>query len=274
MKITVLVDDLTKDCKFDKKHGLSFYIESKNKKILFDLGPNDTFIKNAKKMNIDLNDVDIVIISHGHRDHGGGLEDFLKINSKAKIYINRFAFNDYYTDILKKIKHNISLNKKFKWHERVILINGLYKVDNDIYLYNKIRGKELIPSTNNNLYRKRKEKYVADNFQHEQNLLINEDSKHYVFVGCGHRGIINILNEGEKVAKDNIDYLFGGFHLYDYRNKKYESDEFINSISKRLNEKTTICYCCHCTGEEAYKKIKNIVKDKINYIKAGDVVEK
>ena len=94
MKVTVLVDDLARECKYEKRHGLCLYIETESKKILFDLGPNDTFIRNAKRMDIDLKEVDTVVISHGHRDHGGGLESFLNINNKAKIYVNRFAFND------------------------------------------------------------------------------------------------------------------------------------------------------------------------------------
>jgi 7,8-dihydropterin-6-yl-methyl-4-(beta-D-ribofuranosyl)aminobenzene 5'-phosphate synthase len=53
--------------------GLSFYIEDDQQKILFDLGLNDTFLKNAKQLNIGLNDLDYVVVSHGHDDHIGGL---------------------------------------------------------------------------------------------------------------------------------------------------------------------------------------------------------
>ena len=130
MKVTVLVDDLARECKYEKRHGLCLYIETESKKILFDLGPNDTFIRNAKRMDIDLKEVDTVVISHGHRDHGGGLESFLNINNKAKIYVNRFAFNDYYLRMFGNIKHNIGLNKDYKWNDRVVLVNGLYKVEN------------------------------------------------------------------------------------------------------------------------------------------------
>lgn len=63
-----------------------------NHSILFDLGLDDTLIKNAKKLNINIEEVDIVIISHSV-----GLEAFFKYNDKAKIYVNKDAFEKYYT---------------------------------------------------------------------------------------------------------------------------------------------------------------------------------
>ena len=84
MKIISLLEN-TSNTNLKPKHGLCLYIETLKHKILFDLGPDETYIKNAKLKKIDLEEIDIVIISHGHIDHGGGLKSFLKINSKAKI---------------------------------------------------------------------------------------------------------------------------------------------------------------------------------------------
>ena len=82
MKITALVENTAKE-KLKAKHGLSLYIETKKHKILFDLGPDDTLFENARVCGIDLSKVDIVIISHGHMDHGGALSKFLAINKEA-----------------------------------------------------------------------------------------------------------------------------------------------------------------------------------------------
>ena len=74
MKITVLVDNKSGRCPGD--HGLSFLIEN-SEKILFDTGASDLFLKNAKMLDIDINDIDFIVLSHGHWDHGNGLK-FIK----------------------------------------------------------------------------------------------------------------------------------------------------------------------------------------------------
>ena len=78
MVATILVENSTISKDYINKHGLCIHLKTEKHNILFDLGPDDTFIKNAKRLNISIEDIDIVIISHGHKDHGGGLEAFLK----------------------------------------------------------------------------------------------------------------------------------------------------------------------------------------------------
>lgn len=106
MKFVTLVEDTTK-CELGAEHGLSIYAETEKHKLLFDVGTTDLFIKNAKALGIDLSQVDTVVISHGHNDHGGGLDAFLAINDHAVIYLQEKAFNDHYT--AKKTGRNISV---------------------------------------------------------------------------------------------------------------------------------------------------------------------
>lgn len=67
MKIISLVENTTKSG-LQTRHGLSLYIKTRTHTILFDLGPDNTLFENAKKRDIDLSKVDIVVISHGHID--------------------------------------------------------------------------------------------------------------------------------------------------------------------------------------------------------------
>ena len=98
MKITVLAENSV--CKSNSlnvkaENGLSLFIEFDERKILFDTGQSDLFIHNARKMGIDLSQVDYLVISHGHFDHGGGLKHFLKINKKAKVFLHINAAKNF-----------------------------------------------------------------------------------------------------------------------------------------------------------------------------------
>ena len=96
MILKVLTENTAVSDEFLYEHGLSFYIETEKHRILFDMGQSDAFIKNAETMGVDLSLVDIAVLSHGHYDHGGGLDAFLDENSCGKVYINKNAFKDYY----------------------------------------------------------------------------------------------------------------------------------------------------------------------------------
>ena len=130
MIITALLENETVSSQYEKKHGLSLYVKTQEHNILFDLGPDETFIKNAEKMNIDLKEVNIVVISHGHNDHGGGLKAFLEYNDKAKIYIRKSAFNPHYTTPLLWTKINIGLDNELMDNERIIFTDALSRDSN------------------------------------------------------------------------------------------------------------------------------------------------
>ena len=97
MKIISLVDNISNKKGIGCEHGLSLYIETKEKKILFDTGASDLFLENAQKLGVDINDIDYAVLSHGHYDHGGGLKRFLEVNSTAEVIMKREAFEKYYT---------------------------------------------------------------------------------------------------------------------------------------------------------------------------------
>ena len=82
----------------EPEHGVSLYIETGNGlKVLFDTGQSDLFARNAARLGIDLREVDLAVISHGHYDHGGGLNEFLRINTKAPVYIRESALGEHYS---------------------------------------------------------------------------------------------------------------------------------------------------------------------------------
>ncbi len=86
MKLTILVDNNTYiDQYYLGEPGVSYFIEDCGIRILFDTGYSDVYVRNAKKMGIDLSELDAVVLSHGHNDHTGGLAWFPKMKRKPKL---------------------------------------------------------------------------------------------------------------------------------------------------------------------------------------------
>ena len=138
MKAIMLVENQSVgECK--AAHGLSLYIETPGHRLLFDLGPDHTLFENAGKMDIDLEKVDTVIISHGHYDHGGALEEFLHMNSKARIYIQKTAFAP-----------SIGLNPKLADDPRITLLEGDFQIDKELELFT-VTGEEKCHSQANDV---------------------------------------------------------------------------------------------------------------------------
>jgi len=273
MKIITLVEDSQGKNNLESEHGVSFYIETSQHKVLFDVGQTDLFLRNAIKLGLDLSLVDTVIISHGHYDHGGGLTDFLRINKKAKIYIQRTAFKDYYSMRKENEYTYIGLNKDLD-ESRFVLLDEDYKIDEELILFNKISNNRFFPKSNQSLFKKVNNEMKLDDFEHEQNLIILTENKVILIAGCAHKGIINIIDQAELILKQRrIDIVLGGFHLSS-KNKKYEeTKENIEEISKELfNLNVEMFYTGHCTGIIAYDIMKNILKNKLLLIYPGFIL--
>lgn len=97
-KITTLVENCVYGRKLQAEHGLSLYIETPENRLLFDTGASDLFIRNARLLNIDLQKVDYLVLSHGHSDHTGGLRHFLELNAEATVVCKREVFFSKFKD--------------------------------------------------------------------------------------------------------------------------------------------------------------------------------
>ncbi len=273
MVIKTLVENTTINDNCGCEHGLSLYVETKKHRILFDLGQGELFLKNASELGIDISQIDIVVISHGHSDHGGGLSAFLKVNEKAKIFIHQKAFENHYSLRDEGKTVYIGLDQELKINDRIVFVGDNLNIDDELELFSNVTGNELPSVCNNTLLMKKSDEKMQDTFEHEQNLIITEDEKSVLIAGCAHKGIVNIVNKAKNVNVKEIDFVFAGFHLHNPNTKVDEETELIEEIGKRLKETNTGFYTGHCTGIGPYNKLKNILGDNIHYLATGSVVE-
>lgn len=271
MKIVTLVDNVAGKEGLKSKHGLCLYIETEQHKILFDLGPDDTFFYNAKQCGVDLKAVDTVIISHGHADHGGGLNTFLQINRTAKIYIHPDAFVPHYNKVI-KIPVYCGLDSNLKNSKQIVFTGERYTIDNNLMLFADVEGNRCVPTINSTLQEKRGKQRTADDFKHEQNLIIHENGKVILVGGCAHRGIINIMKQAYFITGKYLDVVISGFHLTDPTGKKTESNEFLDKLAYNLKKYSCQYYTCHCTGKNVFDYLSAQLGEQLHYLTAGQTL--
>lgn len=271
IRIVTLVENTSRDQHLRSKHGLSLYVETPHHKLLFDLGPNSFFAENAEKLGVDVAAVDTVVISHGHRDHGGGLGHFLALNTKAKIYVQNSAFEPYYTRVL-GMPHPIGLDVAHRNHPQVVRLDGNLQLDEELAICTGATGRELFPSQNASLLARVKGEMVPDDFRHEQYLTVR-DGQHYVlFSGCSHNGVLNILKCHEECYGTLPTHLIGGFHQYNPTSGKTESEERVQQLAQRLATTDLLYYTCHCTGPKAYHQMQEKMDHQLAYLSVGDEI--
>ena len=256
MKITALSENTSNKESIGAEHGLSLYIEACGKKILFDFGASDLFFKNASVLGIDLADVDFAVLSHGHGDHGGGLGEFLRVNSRAPVYVHPHALEPHYN----AKGEYIGLEPSLKGEKRLIFVENTQIIDTGLSIFNCNHLNSIVLPDPTGHTKMVDGKRIIDDYTHEQYLLIEENSKRVLISGCSHKGIINIM-EWVKPT-----HLIGGFHF-----SRLPLDERLLEYADRLNEYDTNYYTCHCTGMEQYAFLRGQMP-RLRYLAGGETV--
>ncbi|MFA5848278.1 MAG: MBL fold metallo-hydrolase [Bacteroidales bacterium] len=256
MKITTLIENLSYKRDLLAEHGLSLYLETGTSKILFDTGQSGAFIKNAKKLGVNLEDIDSVVISHGHYDHTGGLASFLRVNNKAKIYIKEEALTEKYDAAKRKI--GITFNPLLL-KGRVEFIREVKEIDNGIFIIPDI------PILNN---KDNSFGIFKDEFPDELYMAIILRGELSIITGCSHRGITNIIGSAVNHFNLPVNLVLGGFHTMNHTPAQFETvlDYFRNNVPKSIG-------ACHCTGIEKYAIISNKCDTNVFYNSTGSVIE-
>lgn len=274
MKIITLIENTSLSDTLCCEHGLSIYIETATNKILFDTGASKQFLKNAGKLGVHLEDVDIFVLSHGHYDHSGGLAAFLEVNQKATLYLRKNTFT-------KRIstshghKHEVGVDpaiKKLLRTHPVVWTGTTCSINDSLFLFSKVKGRKLFSPANDSLFEKHGPFVTKDRFTHEQNLLITEGPLRVLFSGCAHCGIINILESLHTYVPEAPTHCFGGFHMLFEDEEMDSSASYIQEYARAIQSYPTHFYTCHCTGLQPYQIMKEQMGEQLDAILSGSAI--
>lgn len=187
LSLTAVVEAKS-DKSFKTEAGISYFLESENSKLLFDLafaGESDAFAENFKKLELEEKDFSQLVISHLHPDHIGGIQASRK---------NEIAVNS----IIKDKIENIYLPAPAETGSKKKTITYAPQLIN--------QNTAVTGPLRANLF--------FSGPTEEQALVVNLKNKGaVVIVGCGHPDLRTTLKMAEKITGENIYAVAGGLHL-------------------------------------------------------------
>lgn len=255
------------------EHGLSIYWELNGLKYMLDVGASDHFLQNANNLNIRIEDIDYLFLSHAHKDHTGGLQSFLEVNKKAKIYLSKNVLNRSFYSSRKGSKRDISMpeveiSSRFRLIEEDCMINKDIKV---IAIIPQIFQK---PLANRTLLSKTIAGEGLDNFDHEICLRIKTDKGFLILSACTHNGILNTLSAccGDEILPSEIVAYIGGTHLLDSDDtNQYETHEDISVLCDSLLKSYPHLQLItgHCTGSTVMQIFKEKMGERFQQFYSG-----
>jgi len=186
--------------------GFSCLVKRPQKTILFDTGADGRILlSNMARLGISVDEIDAIVLSHIHGNHTGGLDRFLKCNSRVTVYVP-LSFPDQIKQHIKSYGANL-----LEVHKPGELFAGVFTTGE-----------------------------LGDGIR-EQSLLVDTCKGLVLITGCAHPGVLNIAKRAKEITKDKIYMMVGGFHLAGAFSSQIN---YIAETLSRLGvEKVAPCHC-------------------------------
>ncbi len=218
LDLTIVYDNNPYNEKLETKWGFSCLVEGLEKTILFDVGGEGlVLLQNMKKLKIDPDTIDVIVLSHIHYDHIGGLSHFLKKNPHVTVYMP------------------ISLPQSVKDKVRdagakLIEVHRSLRICKNAYSTGELGA-----------------------WIKEESLVIKTSKGLVIITGCAHPGIVDIVKKAKEMLKINVYLVLGGFHLC-WMNA-WQVKGIIKGIKKEKVEKVAPCHCSGDLARKHFEKI-------------------
>ncbi len=273
MKVTVLIENTPVEG-LQCEHGLSLYITCGKGKYLLDAGSSGAFLENAKRLGIRPDDVDACILSHGHYDHGGGFEAYLKVYPESRVYAMENAREACFSTSGGAL-HEISVpGQVWTYGRQLLFVREVTQIGKEVYLIPHSTPGLGQVGKRAGLYRKKNGELLPDDFSHELSLVFDTEAGLVVFNSCSHSGVSPILAEVKAALPGRKLLAFvGGLHMKGKRDGQeicmFSEDEVEKLADALRREGLRWLYTGHCTGEAGYELLQSFLGDRVQRLVTG-----
>ena len=278
MNVTVLMENTAPEgCGLTPEHGLSLYIEHRGKKLLLDAGSSGKFADNALALGVDLSAVEAAALSHGHYDHADGLRRFFQVNSGAKVYLRPGAAGPYFARDPGGYRFiGIGRDIWADFRDRFVEVEGVYPLAPGAWLTpGTVRDPAFAGQAADLLVKQGEDRFVPDDYRHEQSLVLEEERGLAVFNSCSHGGIVNIVRGVlEQFPGKRVFAVVGGLHMFGKGDSGMNcTPEYVFRVADALKGLGVEELCTgHCTGEPALALLKRRFGPGCHALATGQVL--
>lgn len=251
------------DCPIGE-NGIAIHVEVEwdryRYRLLFDTGMTGPVLQhNAAALGVDLEAVDHAVISHGHPDHYGGLQQFLEDRpAPVPVSIHAAAFLPRYLrlasgQVAPYYNHDLTEASIGEAGGRLVLHDGPLEVGPGLVATGAIPRRVDFeePSrdltTPNALIQVIDGQMEPDTVPDDQALVIEVGGDGIIVLcGCSHAGVVNTVRYAMEITgRDRVVGVFGGFHLGFPGTPESKTDRTIEAFKDIGVE--LLCPM-HCTG--------------------------
>jgi len=217
LSITVSYDNNSYKGGLTTAWGFSCVIRGTEKTILFDTGGDGSILlTNMKELGINPKEIELVVLSHIHGDHVGGLPNFLEKNPEVVVYLPK-SFPKGFKDSMQE------------YGAKIVEVQGPLKICQEVYSTGEL-----------------------GTWIKEQSLIIYTEKGLIIITGCAHPGIVKIIDKAKKLVKDDVLLVMGGFHLGG--ESKGEIEKIVSNFRKLGVSYIGPCHCSGDAARQLFKE--------------------